>query len=95
MQMAITIAVVAGGFYTIDQRSQTNKDTIDKVEVRIESLDSSLRAKVDSSVSPLEARVRLLETANARSDERLNSILSIVTGINEKLERIESRVNSQ
>lgn len=87
LQILITTAVVAGAFYTVDQRSQTNAREIEReAEQRAE-----LRDQVSRDIVALEGRVRSLEQSFARSDERLANILTLLGRIDNRLEKFEAK----
>lgn len=76
IQILVTTVMVAGAFYTVSQRSQTNADN---------------NARLQNELATLESRLRSLETEFARNDERLTNILTILGRIDNRLERIEDR----
>lgn len=51
--------------------------------------NSAMNHAQDKSLSEIELRVRSLETQQARADERFSNILTYLTRIDGRLERIE------
>jgi hypothetical protein len=74
IQIAMLVAAAGIGWATFDARITANeKSVVRAVDVQ----------------GQMEGRLRALETATARSDERLTSILNMLARIDARLERIE------
>lgn len=74
---------VAGGWAIIDSRTTTNEGGI---QTNAEDIQTSYENYVR-----LEARVRSLETYQARSSERQENMLDLLSRIDDRLERMEER----
>jgi hypothetical protein len=76
VQIVTLIVAMTVGWVQMDARTSSNASRLDTVE---------------DVVSAAEPRIRELERAATRSDERLNSILTLLSRIDSRLERIEAR----
>lgn len=81
LQIGIMIVGLTIGWITMDLRSQGNQEAL----VTISGDVADLQTDIDS----LDARLRNVETEQARADERFGSILAILSRIDARLERIE------
>jgi FtsZ-binding cell division protein ZapB len=82
--LAVAVAVAWG---IMSERGETTRTQMQEVR-------DTLKQEVDNrreSLSAIEARVRTLESSQARADERFNSVLQVLGRIEARLERIESK----
>lgn len=75
IQILITVAAVSGAFVTLDGQAERNKSDI---------------SRISAEQGTLESRIRILENQSVRSDERLSSVLTLLSRIDQRLERIET-----
>jgi FtsZ-binding cell division protein ZapB len=82
--LAVAVAVAWG---IMSERGETTRTQMQEVR-------DTLKQEVDNrreSLSAIEARVRTLESSQARADERFNSVLQVLGRIEARLERIETK----
>lgn len=87
LNMAGLIVAVAVAWGIMSERGETTRTQMQEVR-------DTLKQEVDArreSLSSIEARVRTLESSQARADERFNSVLQILGRIEARLERIETK----
>lgn len=85
--MAGLVVAVAVAWGIMSERGETTRSQMQEVR-------DTLKQEVDTrreSLSSIEARVRTLESSQARADERFNSVLQILGRIEARLERIETK----
>lgn len=88
LQIATTLIIVAGFFFTTDNRTQANAKAIDDLSTVVGELSQQLR----SELLDVESRLRTLEQKDARNDERLTNMLALLSRIDSRLERLEERL---
>lgn len=86
IQIVVLIVGMAIGWAVMDTRSKSNADAIESVKTQIERLPSEIEGKTGR----LDERVRTLENNAARSDEKFANLISLLTRLDAKLERIEN-----
>lgn len=74
IQIAVTLVTVTLAYAAVNATAVSNKEAIGQVTI------------IQTDV---ERRLRALETSQARSDERFSSILTYLSRIDNRLERIE------
>ena len=74
IQIASMLVLVAIAFQTLNGKTAANTEAISKTALELKAQD---------------ARLRAMETAASRSDERLNNMIVILNKIDARLERIE------
>lgn len=79
LTIGVLIASIAGGWYVMNERSQSNQIAINKMETEI---NTRFRA--------LETRTRMIEVEQARSAEKFNSVMELLHKIDARLARIET-----
>lgn len=82
--LAVAVAVAWG---VMSERGENTKAQLDALRG---TLTDEVRARRDGQ-GALEARIRALESSQARADERFNSVLQVLGRIEARLERIEGR----
>lgn len=83
---ALTVAV-AVGWGVMRERGENTRDQMSQIS---ETLREEVTARRDG-MGALESRIRVLESSQARADERFNSVLQVLGRIEARLERIEGR----
>lgn len=82
--LAVAVAVSWG---VMSERNEATRTQMQEVRDTLgQEVDARIRTQDDFS-----ARLRALETNQARSDERFNSVLQVLGRIEARLERIETR----
>lgn len=87
LNLGALVVAVAVAWGVMTERGESTRKSID-------TLDQSLMREADArrrAEAAIEARVRTLEAAQARADERFNSVLQVLGRIEARLERIENR----
>ena len=82
--LGIAVAVAWG---IMSERGENTRDQMDALRT---TLQQEVETRRDGQ-SSIEARVRALESSQARADERFNSVLQVLGRIEARLERIEQR----
>jgi len=81
------IVAVAVAWGIMSERGENTRDQMDALR---STLQQEVATRRDGQTS-IEARVRALESSQARADERFNSVLQVLGRIEARLERIEGR----
>jgi hypothetical protein len=81
IQIGVMIIGLTVGWITMDMRSQGNTQALQALGTDITS--------IQDDIDGFDARMRVVETEQARADERFGSILSLLSRIDARLERIE------
>ena len=84
MALAVAVAVAWG---VMSERGESTRAELDDIKDTLRQEVSTRR----EGQGALEARIRALESSQARADERFNSVLQILGRIEARLERIEGR----
>lgn len=82
------LAIVGGiaiGWGVLNERAQNTREGLDTLTATL-AQEANFRRE---SLNALESRIRVLEAAQARADERYSSLLQILTRIEVRLERME------
>ena len=87
LNLAALIVAVAVGWGVMSERGEQTRENMNEVR---ETLRQEVTTRRDGQ-SALEARIRALESSQARADERFNSVLQVLGRIEARLERIEGR----
>ncbi|MBR9766624.1 MAG: hypothetical protein GYB53_24695 [Rhodobacteraceae bacterium] len=82
VQIVLIVLGGAGAFYALRTQTETNSVEIARSVVELK--------EARAEQTRLEARVRALESEQARADERFSSILGLLSRIDARLERIET-----
>ncbi|KPQ06211.1 MAG: Protein of unknown function DUF16 [Rhodobacteraceae bacterium HLUCCA12] len=82
--LAVAVAVAWG---IMSERGDNTRDSMDSLSRNLASETANRR----DQTAALDARIRSLESAQARADERFNSVLQVLGRIEARLERIEGR----
>lgn len=82
--LAVAVAVAWG---VMSERGENTRSEMGEIK---ETLRQEVATRRDGQ-SALEARIRALESSQARADERFNSVLQVLGRIEARLERIEGR----
>jgi len=87
LNLLALVVAVAVGWGVMRERGETTRENMTE-------LRDTLRQEVSTrreGQGALEARIRALESSQARADERFNSVLQVLGRIEARLERIEQR----
>ena len=87
LNLLALVVAVAVGWGVMSERGESTRENMTE-------LRDTLRQEVTSrreGQGALEARIRALESSQARADERFNSVLQVLGRIEARLERIEGR----
>ena len=87
LNLLALVVAVAVGWGIMRERGETTRENMTE-------LRDTLRQEVSTrreGQGALEARIRALESSQARADERFNSVLQVLGRIEARLERIEGR----
>lgn len=87
LNLAALVVAVAVAWGIMSERSDNTKDQLENLRL---TLSQEVATRRDAQTS-IEARVRALESSQARADERFNSVLQVLGRIEARLERIEGR----
>ena len=82
--MVVAVAVAWG---IMGERSAQTRDSMDTLTRTVQQETLTRR----DTQNALEARIRALENAQGRADERFNSVLQVLGRIEQRLERIEGQ----
>ena len=81
------VVAVAVGWGVMRERGETTRENMTELRETLRQEVSTRR----EGQGALEARIRALESSQARADERFNSVLQVLGRIEARLERIEQR----
>jgi len=87
LNLLALVVAVAVGWGVMRERGESTRENMTE-------LRDTLRQEVTTrreGQGALEARIRALESSQARADERFNSVLQVLGRIEARLERIEQR----
>ena len=87
LNLLALVVAVAVGWGIMRERGESTRENMTE-------LRDTLRQEVTTrreGQGALEARIRALESSQARADERFNSVLQVLGRIEARLERIEAR----
>lgn len=87
INLVALLAAVAVAWGVMSERGEQTRNQLQDVR-------DTLRAEVASrrdGQAALEARIRALESSQARADERFNSVLQVLGRIEARIERIDGR----
>ena len=87
LNLLALVVAVAVGWGVMRERGESTREHM--TELR-ETLRQEVSTRREGQVA-LEARIRALESSQARADERFNSVLQVLGRIEARLERIEGR----
>ena len=87
LNLLALIVAVAVGWGVMRERGESTRENM--TEIR-ETLRQEVITRREGQ-GALEARIRALESSQARADERFNSVLQVLGRIEARLERIEGR----
>ena len=87
LNLLALVVAVAVGWGVMRERGESTRESM--TEIR-ETLRQEVNTRREGQ-GALEARIRALESSQARADERFNSVLQVLGRIEARLERIESR----
>lgn len=87
INLGALVVAVAVGWGVMAERGQHTREGMDSLT---RTLGQEVNARRESQQS-LDARIRALESAQARSDERFNSVLQVLGRIEARLERLDGR----
>lgn len=76
LQILVLVVGLAASYVVMDTRSKNNSENLQKVSTQLVSL---------------ELRLRKVEVDQARTDERFQSILTVLSSIDKRMEQFESR----
>jgi hypothetical protein len=79
IQIGVLLVALTFGWAEMESRSDQSEKEI-----------ARLQASIDQFAGTLELRVRTLESSAVRSDERVANMISLLSRIDSRLERIES-----
>lgn len=91
IQIALLLLGVGISWATFDARITNNTDAIKAARDASEAAIKAARVETERITSDHEARLRVVETGLTRTDERLTSILSILSRIDARLEAFDQR----
>lgn len=87
LNLAALLVAVAVGWGVMTERGEHTRSEMTDIK---EGLRQEVATRRDGQ-GALEARIRTLESSQARADERFNSVLQVLGRIEARLERIEGR----
>jgi hypothetical protein len=87
LNLVALVVAVAVAWGIMSERGENTRDQMDALRT---TLHQEVATRRDGQ-SSIEARVRALESSQARADERFNSVLQVLGRIEARLERIEGR----
>ena len=87
LNLLALVVAVAVGWGVMRERGESTRENM--TEIR-ETLRQEVITRREGQ-GALEARIRALESSQARADERFNSVLQVLGRIEARLERIEGR----
>lgn len=85
LNLVALLAAVAVGWGVMSERGENTRKGLDSMDVSLREESENRRQQS----AALEARIRTLESSQARADERFNSVLQVLGRIEARLERIE------
>lgn len=87
LNLLALVVAVAVGWGVMRERGESTRESMTEIRETLRQEVSTRR----EGQGALEARIRALESSQARADERFNSVLQVLGRIEARLERIESR----
>lgn len=87
INLGAMVVAVAIAWSVMNERSKHTRESMDALTRTVNQEVITRRAGIET----LEARIRALESAQARADERFNSVLQVLGRIEARLERIEGQ----
>lgn len=81
------IIAVGIGWGTLQERNQTTERAITSIEAELAREAASRK----EHAKQMDDRVRVLENAQARADEKFNSVLQVLGRIEARLERLDTQ----
>lgn len=84
LAIAVAVAVAWG---VMSERGENTREQMTQISA---TLTQEVAARREG-INALESRIRMLESSQARADERFNSVLQVLGRIEARLERIEGR----
>lgn len=87
LNLLALVVAVAVGWGVMSERGESTRSELTDIKETLRQEVSTRR----EGQGALEARIRALESSQARADERFNSVLQVLGRIEARLERIEGR----
>ena len=87
LNLLALVVAVAVGWGVMRERGESTRESMTEIRETLRHEVSTRR----EGQGALEARIRALESSQARADERFNSVLEVLGRIEARLERIEAR----
>lgn len=87
INLVALVGAIAVGWGVMSERGEQTREQMADIRA---TLSQEVATRRDNQGS-LEARIRALESSQARADERFNSVLQVLGRIEARLERIEAR----
>lgn len=87
INLVALVGAIAVGWGVMSERGEQTREQMSDIR---STLSQEVAVRRDAQAS-LEARIRALESSQARADERFNSVLQVLGRIEARLERIEAR----
>ena len=83
LQIGAMVVAVVGGYFALEAKTSENAGRLQRLEdAHLKTVERGERR---------DRRIQGLETSQARDDERLSNILTLLARIDGRLERIEGR----